>query len=73
MRTKARVILLTIGASLLLSACATVEPWQRDVMARQSMQLGRNPMLAAAHDHIYFSKEASAGGRGFDGGGCGCN
>ena len=25
------------------------------------------------HDHIYFSKEASSGGRTFDGGGCGCN
>lgn len=24
-------------------------------------------------DHIYFSKEGSSGGRGFGGGGCGCN
>jgi hypothetical protein len=24
-------------------------------------------------DHIYFSKESSSGGRGFAGGGCGCN
>jgi hypothetical protein len=28
---------------------------------------------AAIDDHIYFSKEASSGGRGFAGGGCGCN
>jgi Domain of unknown function (DUF4266) len=56
-----------------LSGCATVQPWQRDITARKSMQLGRNANLAAAHEHIYFSKEASAGGRSFDGGGCGCN
>jgi hypothetical protein len=28
---------------------------------------------SAIDDHIYFSKEASSGGRGFAGGGCGCN
>ncbi|MDF0544895.1 DUF4266 domain-containing protein [Sphingobium sp. H39-3-25] len=56
-----------------LSGCATVQPWQRDITARRSMQLSNNPMIASAHDHIYFSKEASTGGRSFDGGGCGCN
>ncbi len=60
-------------AVLLLSGCASVQPWERGVTARQSMQLVRYPHLAAARDHIYFSKEASAGGRSFDGGGCGCN
>jgi Domain of unknown function (DUF4266) len=67
-----------IGAAALLalaalSGCATVQPWERGITARKSMQLVRQPHLAAARDHIYFSKEASAGGRGFDGGGCGCN
>lgn len=56
-----------------LSGCATVQPWQRGITARRSMQLNSNPMLASAHDHIYFSKEASTAGRSFDGGGCGCN
>jgi len=27
----------------------------------------------AIDDHIYFSKEASSGGAGYAGGGCGCN
>ncbi len=66
-----------LAAAMLLvaaaSGCATVQPWQRGITARKSMQLGRNPHLASARDHIYFSKEASAGGRSFDGGGCGCN
>ncbi|MEW8507884.1 MAG: DUF4266 domain-containing protein [Candidatus Thiodiazotropha sp.] len=37
------------------------------------MQLIADPIEASLDDHIYFSKEASSGGRGFAGGGCGCN
>ena len=63
-------VLLSIA---FLSGCAPVKPWQRGVLARPDMQLIADPMQAAAEDHIYFSKEASNGGRGFGGGGCGCN
>ena len=42
-------------------------------MARHEMQVGAYHLQAAAEEHIYFSKEASSGGRGFAGGGCGCN
>ncbi len=27
----------------------------------------------AFDEHLYFSKESASGGRGFGGGGCGCN
>ena len=62
-------------AFLSLQGCASVgvEPWQRDVLARPEMSLDASPVDAAIDDHIYFSKEASSGGRGFGGGGCGCN
>lgn len=50
-----------------------VEPWDRDILAKDEMQLVADPIEAATDDHIYFSKEASSGGRGFGGGGCGCN
>jgi hypothetical protein len=50
-----------------------VEPWDRDVLAREDMALIVDPLEAATDDHIYFSKEATSGGRGFAGGGCGCN
>jgi hypothetical protein len=59
--------------ALWLAGCATVEPWERDVLARPEMSLEAHPLDAAIDDHIYFSKEASSGGRGFGGGGCGCN
>jgi hypothetical protein len=42
-------------------------------MAQRRMQFNPYPLQSAADDHIYFSKEGSSGGRGFAGGGCGCN
>ena len=58
-----------------LSACSSlgVEPWERDLLAKKEMALTSNPVDAALDDHIYFSKEASSGGKSFGGGGCGCN
>ena len=50
-----------------------VEPWERDILAKDEMQLTTDAVEASIDDHIYFSKEASSGGRGFGGGGCGCN
>ena len=64
-----------IAFALLASGCSSmgVKPWQRDVMARAEMQLDADAVDAAIDDHLYFSKEASSGGRSFAGGGCGCN
>ena len=66
---------LILGAFLTCSGCSSmgVDPWDRDVLAKDEMQLTSDPLEAALDDHIYFSKEASSGGRGFGGGGCGCN
>jgi Domain of unknown function (DUF4266) len=68
-------ILALLSGTAIASGCASlgVRPWQRDVLAREDMQLDANPLDAAIDDHMYFSKEASSGGRSFAGGGCGCN
>jgi len=65
--------LLTLATLLAASGCASVgvKPWERDLHARSDMQ--PSELDVAIDDHIYFSKEASSGGRGFAGGGCGCN
>ena len=65
------LLILIVLAGFVLAGCATVEPWQRDLHAREDMRPNAQDM--AIDDHIYFSKEASSGGRGFAGGGCGCN
>lgn len=58
-----------------VAACSSlgVNPWERDVLAKPEMAIDSAPLTSALDDHIYFSKEASSGGRGFAGGGCGCN
>jgi hypothetical protein len=68
-------VLCLVAAAALVSGCSSlgVKPWQRDVLAREEMRLDANPLDAAIDDHMYFSKEASSGGRSFAGGGCGCN
>jgi len=67
------VLLFTIVA--LLGGCSSmgVEPWERDLLAKDSMQLVPDYFDNFYDEHIYFSKEASSGGRGVGGGGCGCN
>ena len=64
-----------LGCIVLVSGCSGigVQPWDRDVLARDDMQLVSDPIEASLDEHIYFSKEASSGGQGFGGGGCGCN
>lgn len=69
--------LVAILALLLLpaanSGCARVKPWDRDLLADPRMQQEGDAVDQGLDDHIYFSKEAASGGRGFGGGGCGCN
>ena len=66
-------MLIAAVALLALGGCARVRPWERDLLSDPRMQPDANGVQAAIDAHIYFSKEASSGGRGFGGGGCGCN
>jgi hypothetical protein len=56
-----------------LCACETVQPWERGTLAKDEMQWQTDPMEARLQEHIQYSKEASSGGSGAAGGGCGCN
>jgi hypothetical protein len=70
-----RIELLYAGGLVILSGCAAIgpKPWQHDLMAEPAMSVNAHPLESAIDDHIYFSKEASSGGRSYAGGGCGCN
>lgn len=66
------------AAGLFLSGCSSpslvrVQPWERATLASYEMRADRDPLQVALAEHIYFSREAAAGGRGVGGSGCGCN
>jgi hypothetical protein len=69
--TKLLILLLFV---VLVGGCTLgVQPWERDVLAREAMMFDLDALDMAFDDHIYFSKEATSGGSGIGGGGCGCN
>jgi len=75
---KYKNLVIKLSATILLiavSGCSSlgVQPWQRNLLAQKEMALNSSPVDTKLDDHIYFSKEASSGGRSFGGGGCGCN
>ena len=67
------LVLGALVAGALGSGCSTVQPWERGNLADYTMQADRDALHSTMAEHIYFSREASTGGRGVGGGGCGCN
>jgi Domain of unknown function (DUF4266) len=69
------VRLLLLALATVAAGCSSLgaRPWQRDLLSREDMLPNGHPLEQAIDDHLYFSKEASSGGRTFAGGGCGCN
>ena len=72
MRASLRLLLLVLSGAV-AGGCAAVKPWERGTLAEYGMRADRDPLADATYDHVYFTREAAAGGRGVGGGGCGCN
>jgi hypothetical protein len=67
-----------LGLASLSAGCAStnlvrVQPWQRATLADYTMRPDRDPLHTAMAEHVFFSRETAAGGRGVGGSGCGCN
>ena len=65
--------LALLAAGLGLTGCQTVQPWQRELLADYTMRPDRDTLHETMSEHIYFSREASSGGKGVGASGCGCN
>ncbi len=74
-RSRRIELVLVLSVCALAGGCSSFgpKPWQHDLMAQPAMRVDAYPLQSAVDDHIYFSKEASSGGRSYAGGGCGCN
>ena len=64
---------LYIFVVFFISGCSSVEPWERGNLAKPEMQIGSDPVDDLLLEQVFYSKEASSGGVGAAGGGCGCN
>lgn len=63
------IVLLCAGAT----ACATVRPEQRALLADPTMQHEDDTLDAEARQHVLENREGAFGGGSVRGGGCGCN
>ena len=74
---RAQQALWLAAATLLLSGCASIEPWvkpyEREHLADPIMSFSPNPVSSSYIDHVYESREGARGATGAVGGGCGCN
>ncbi len=68
-----RSLLIIFMAMTLGSACATVKPQERSVLADPIMQFEGDPHAAAQLRHALENREGAYGGSSAAGGGCGCN
>lgn len=70
---KTFAVLIILFTVIGFSACSSVQPWERGILARPEMAWEPDSLRGQLAEHVYFSKEGSSGGYGAGGGGCGCN
>lgn len=58
---------------VLLSACAGVKPYERELLADPLMTFSRDTLADQYLQHVYDVREGARGATTTQGGGCGCN
>ena len=66
-------VLAIVSSAIAFSGCSTVAPYQKGNLADYTMRSDRDELATIMTSHIQFSREATTGGEGVGGGGCGCN
>ena len=69
-------ILCAIACASLLAGCSSIEPWvkpyEREKLADPIMKFSGGALADKHREHVRDVREASRGGTGVQGGGCGC-
>ncbi len=66
-------LLLAFGALSVASGCVTVQPYERELLARPALDGASEEGEVGFRAHVHDSREGATGGHGSTGGGCGCN
>lgn len=72
-RLSSEHVLALFALTLALSACKTVRPEDKELLADPAMTYGSGGEAQAQEDHVVSNREGSMGGGTSSGGGCGCN
>ena len=68
-----RISLILAAFAIASTACVTVRPQERAMLADPTMEFEGDPKTSAPLNHAIENREGSYGGSGVSGGGCGCN
>jgi hypothetical protein len=67
------VLLISLMIALTgIFGCTSVQPWEREYLADETMQFDPDPLMAQWHQHVREIREGGRGGFNGTGGGCGC-
>ena len=65
---------LVLGlCALVLGACSTVKPQDKELLADPAMSYGSGGEAELQEEHVLSNREGAAGAGRATGGGCGCN
>ncbi|MES2202494.1 MAG: DUF4266 domain-containing protein [candidate division FCPU426 bacterium] len=67
-----RARLFILIALLAAAGCATVKPWEKEVLSQPQMSFSHDGLDQHFIDHAVMTIEQAEGGAGGAGGGCGC-
>jgi hypothetical protein len=70
---KSRDLLLLLALLVGASGCISIQPYERENLARSDMQFSGGSAIHGAEAHATEVREGAAGGFDAAGGGCGCN
>ena len=69
-----KTVLILLFALLFSGCVKEVKPWEKETLSSDMMRSdGNHALTQQSQEHVYYSNEASRGGSGIAGGGCGCN
>lgn len=70
--SRIKKIVLYLILIISISACTTVQPWEREALTSPIMQFDENPIDKGIQLHHIEYREGSSGATGSQSGGCGC-
>jgi hypothetical protein len=67
------LVLVALACAFSALGCSHVAPYQREHLAKPTMDVKREELRGRFYAHVYDAREGALGNTDSPGGGCGCN